>query len=325
MTIPRAAVLVAPQTFDIRPLELPPPDAGEVRVRIEGCGVCASSIPVFEGREWFEYPLPSGAPGHESWGTIEAVGREVSGLRVGQRVASLGQRAFATHENVAADEVVVLPDELAGVPFPGEPLGCAMNIFRRADVREGDTVAIVGTGFLGCLLAGLCRSVGAKVIAVSRRETSLRRAESCGADEVVALMEPWAVTQRVEELTDGAMCERVIECAGKQSTLDVASALVKTRGTLVVAGYHQDGLRQVDMQSWNWRGIDVVNAHERDPAVYLDGVRAAVAAVVEGRIDPRPLFTHTFPLDAVGSALQAACERDGDFMKGLILMSEEGT
>jgi len=45
---------------------------------------------------------------------------------------------------------------------------------------------------------------------------------------------------------------------------------------MIVAGYHQGGLRQVNMQLWNWRGLDVINAHERDPAVYLQGMQAAV-------------------------------------------------
>ena len=59
------------------------------------------------------------------------------------------------------------------------------------------------------------------------------------------------------------------------------------------------------MQLWNWRGLDVINAHERDPAVYLRGDAAAVAAVAAGALDPRPLYTHTFPLEGLGDALAA--------------------
>ena len=47
----------------------------------------------------------------------------------------------------------------------------------------------------------------------------------------------------------------------------------------MIAGYHQDGLRQVNMQLWNWRGIDVINAHERDPRVYISGMHAAANAI----------------------------------------------
>ena len=57
----------------------------------------------------------------------------------------------------------------------------------------------------------------------------------------------------------------------------------------MIAGYHQDGPRQVNMQLWNWRGLDVINAHERDPAVYVQGIREAVEAVAAGRLDPAAL------------------------------------
>jgi threonine dehydrogenase-like Zn-dependent dehydrogenase len=72
------------------------------------------------------------------------------------------------------------------------------------------------------------------------------------------------------------------------------------------------------MQLWNWRGIDVVNAHERDRAVVLDGIRAAAAAVSDGTFDPSPLYTHEFPLDRLGAAMDALVERPDGFLKALV-------
>ena len=92
----------------------------------------------------------------------------------------------------------------------------------------------------------------------------------------------WRIIEAVKALTGGRFCERVIEATGKQWPLDLAAELTAERGRLVIAGYHQDGPRQVNMQLWNWRGLDVINAHERDPAIYVHGVRAAVAAVAGG-------------------------------------------
>jgi threonine dehydrogenase-like Zn-dependent dehydrogenase len=112
----------------------------------------------------------------------------------------------------------------------------------------------------------------------------------------------------------------VIEAAGEQITLDVASALVRERGRLIIAGYHQDGPRQIDMQSWNWRGIDVINAHERDLAVYVSGMRTAVDWLVRGVVDPRPFYTHTFPLQEIDRALDAAATRPAGFLKALVTM-----
>jgi threonine dehydrogenase-like Zn-dependent dehydrogenase len=73
------------------------------------------------------------------------------------------------------------------------------------------------------------------------------------------------------------------------------------------------------MQLWNWRGLDVVNAHERDPAAYLAGIREAVAAVQDGRLDLRPLLTHQFPLERLGDALEAMRTRPDGFLKALVL------
>jgi threonine dehydrogenase-like Zn-dependent dehydrogenase len=125
--------------------------------------------------------------------------------------------------------------------------------------------------------------------------------------------------ERVRELTGGRGCERVIEAVGRQSTLDLAGDLAGERGVLVIAGYHQDGPRQVNLQQWNWKGLDVVNAHERDPRAYVRGMRAALAAVVEGWLDPRPLYTHAYGLDGLGQALDDAEGRPSGFVKGLLV------
>jgi threonine dehydrogenase-like Zn-dependent dehydrogenase len=88
---------------------------------------------------------------------------------------------------------------------------------------------------------------------------------------------------------------------------------------MIVAGYHQDGPRQVNMQLWNWRGFDVVNAHERDPTVSVRGMREAADAIEKGLIDPRLLITHRFPLNQLGEALDTARDRPGNFDKAVVL------
>ncbi len=126
------------------------------------------------------------------------------------------------------------------------------------------------------------------------------------------------IIHRVRDLTDDRFCECVIEAVGKQWPLDLSAELVKERGRLVIAGYHQDGPRQVNMQLWNWRGLDVINAHERDPRVYAEGIGAAVKAVESGLIDPSPLYTHTFRLEQLGEALETMRSRPARFLKALV-------
>jgi threonine dehydrogenase-like Zn-dependent dehydrogenase len=72
------------------------------------------------------------------------------------------------------------------------------------------------------------------------------------------------------------------------------------------------------MQLWNWRGLDVINAHERDPRIYREGMKYAVEWVTTGKLDPAPLFTHTFALDQINKAFQTMAARPESFMKALI-------
>src|SRR5215216_4014687 len=299
-------------------IEFREPAAGEVRVRIEGCGVCASNLPVWEGKPWFEYPLEPGAPGHEAWGRIDAVGESVTEFVPGDRVAMLSSHAFAEYDFASPAEVVQLPEALGGSPFPAEPLGCAINIFKRALILPGETVAIVGIGFLGTLLTQLAANAGARVLALSRRRSSLKLAEEFGATATIAIDDKQRAVESVQQLTNGRGCECVIEAAGTQESLDLAGELTCERGRLVIAGYHQDGPRQVNMQLWNWRGLDVINAHERDPLVYVEGMREAIAAVQAGRMDPQPLYTHTFKLDELSQAFDTIENSPEGFIKALI-------
>jgi NADPH:quinone reductase len=314
----RATRLTSPGRVEVESVRQPVPGPGEVLIRLEGSGVCASNLELWSGQPWFSYPLEPGAPGHEGWGYVEATGPGVDGFREGDRVTFLSGRAYAEYDVAASDQVVRLPHTLDGRPFPGEPLGCAINIFRRSGVQPGTVVAIVGVGFLGSLLTKLASDAGARVIAITRRAWALEVARSMGAAETVIMDDHRGVIQQVEELTDGRLCDTVIECAGRQWPLDLAAEITGERRTLVIAGYHQDGPRQVDMRLWNWRGLDVINAHERDPRVYVEAMRAAVEVVSSGGLEPDPLFTHRYPLSELGLALDATRDRPDGFMKALV-------
>ncbi len=317
----QAAVVAAPGKIHIETVPLPEPKPAEVLVRLEGCGVCASNLPPWEGREWFSYPMEPGALGHEGWGIIESVGSEVSALTTGDRVAMLSGHAYAEYDAADQSAVVKLPDTLRNKPLPGEPLGCAMNIFARSEVKPGQTVAIVGIGFLGALLTQLAVHAGAKVIAIARRPFAQAAAVQMGAAHVLPMDDHWQIIEQVKTLTNGNFCDVVIEAVGKQWPLDLSAELTKERGRLVIAGYHQDGLRSVNLQLWNWRGLDVINAHERDPLMYTGGIERAVEAVAGGILDPSSLYTHTFPLEKLGDALNATQTRPEGFLKALVTLS----
>ena len=314
-----AAVLTGPGKLMIDRAPVPEPGPGQVRIRIEGCGVCASNLTPWDGPVWMEFPTQPGALGHEGWGIIDALGEQVEDCAPGDRVGFLSGKAYAEFDLAEADQVVKLPPGSAGQDLPLEPFGCAFNIFRRSDIRPGQTVAIVGVGFLGAILAKLASDAGARVIAISRRQASRELATRMGAIETIPMDDHWQIIERVRELTNGAFCDRVIEAVGKQWPLDLAAELTREGGRLVIAGYHQDGPRQVNMQLWNWRGFDVINAHERDPAVSTQGMREAVAAIECGQIDPKLLITHRYPLGRLDEALTATRDRPGAFVKAVVV------
>ena len=315
----RAAVLTGPGQLHIADVPVPGFGTGQVRVRLEGCGVCASNLTPWSGPEWMQFPTEPGSLGHEGWGIVDAVGAGVKDLKPGDRVGLLSGKAYAQFDVADEGALVKLPEALAGLDVPLEPFGCAMNIFRRSDIRAGQTVSIVGIGFLGAALVKLASDAGAVVIAISRRQESLDLASRMGAAETIPMHDHWQIISQVRELTGGRFCDRVIEAVGKQWPLDLAAELTAEGGRLVIAGYHQDGPRQVNMQLWNWRGFDVANAHERDQAVAMRGMREAAVAIASGQLDPKALITHRYPLDALAEALDATRDRPDNFVKAVVI------
>ncbi len=314
----KTAVITAPRTIDFIDKKIPEPGPGQVRVRMEGCGICASDFPVWDGRDWFSYPRTPGSPGHEGYGIIDKLGDGIEHLNKNDRISMLSFNAYAEYDIAEAKDVIVLPSELDNVPFPGEPFGCAMNIFRRSDIQKGQTVAIIGAGFMGNLVLQLAKSRGAKVIAISKRGTSLNFALESGADVLVKMDYHKGIIDEISEITGGKMCDRVIEATGKQWPLDIGSDIIGERGKLVIAGFHQDGMRNINMQQWNWKGIDVINAHERNPQTYIQGMMHAAGAILNKKMNPFPLFTHQYSFGQLNEAFNTMKSREEGFMKALI-------
>jgi threonine dehydrogenase-like Zn-dependent dehydrogenase len=320
----RSATLLEPRRFQIDALEAPAPGEGEVLLKVRGCGVCGSDMGPWKGLQGIEYPMQPGAPGHEVFGTVEALGSGVQGLEPGDPVTALTYRSYSEYDVARAADVVPLPPSLSDRVVLGEPVACAVNVSHRAGVKEGDVVVLLGTGFLGALLLQLLRNPQApspsrpsKIITISRRRLSEEMAERLGVDESLTYDDD--VHNRIGAVTGGRMADVVIEATGKPRPLDLGGELTRVRGRLIVAGYHQDGPRTINMQLWNWRGIDVINAHERDPAIYRRGMEEGVRLLAAGGLDLEPLITHTFPLAEINRAFATSEERPEGFLKSVVL------
>jgi len=304
----RALSVRAPRDASIVHADPPEIGPGQLLVRIAGCGVCASDLNAWRGVPGVEYPLPIGAPGHEAWGEVVAVGDAVDARRVGERVTGLLWNGFAELGVARAENVLALPRSLP--ELPGEPLACAMNVVRRSGIQPGQRLAIVGFGYLAALIVQLLPEGASEWIALSRRAASRDLALRLGAS---AAYDFDAVPSAAWD-----SFPVVIEAAGVQQTLDLATWLTGFGGRLVIAGYHADGPRTVNMQSWNWKGIDVVNAHERQPSAYVAGLRAAFDLLAHRPMDLSTLHTNCWSLDDAIEAFRFAEERPPSFVKGFI-------
>jgi threonine dehydrogenase-like Zn-dependent dehydrogenase len=228
----RAAVIDAPGSVRIEEVPIPAPGPREIRIRLEGCGVCASNLGPWSGPEWMSFPTAPGALGHEGWGVVDCVGEEVRGYHPGDRIAALSNKSYAEYDLVTPEGAIPLPESLNDRVFPGEAFGCAMNIFRRSGIRSGQTVAIVGIGFLGAALTRLATAAGARVIAIGRRPYALTVAREMGAADLVPLIDHAGVIAAVKALTEDAFCPVVIEAVGKQWPLDLAGELTGEGGAV---------------------------------------------------------------------------------------------
>ncbi len=316
-----AAVIESSENVRLDQVAVPKPGPNEVLVQVEGCGVNPQDVSIWEGNSQLAYPLPPGAPGREVWGWVAAVGQSGERIKVGDRVTMLSNRGFAEYDVAAQEDVVRLPIETIDMPFPGLMLSQAMNIFSRSAVTKESTVAVVGVGILGALLADLSASVGATVIALSRHQFTLDIALELGAKHTASLAQKHAETiSRVAGMSDNRMCDVVFEAVGRQETLVLATELAAQQGQLVLAGYHRGGWRQVNMEIWHQRNLDILNVHNSEPEALRKGLRLAVDEAGSGRLNPGPVCTHIYALTELGEALQTTRQQPDGFLKAMIMM-----
>lgn len=318
MTTMQAARLLEPQRFEIGSVAVPTPGRDEVLIQVDACGVCMSDFYPWSGYGK-SYPFGFGAPGHEVCGTIAAVGDEVSGLAPGRRVTAITfpGRGYAEYALAQAALTVALEEEHGAGVVLGEPLACAVNAMRRSTVRPGDSVLVLGAGYMGGLALQVLANMGAApLIAADIRPSSRALATRLGAD-IVLDSAAADFQDQILALTDGKGAAVVIEATGAQSALDCAQMAIAIKGTLVIYGYHVGAPRTIDMQQWNWKGLNVVNGHERDPFVYAQGMRYGLQLLKYGKI-ANELITHSFPLAAINDAFAALKAKPDGYIKAVV-------
>lgn len=321
----KASVIAGPQKSELVEIAVPEIGDEEVLIRVKVCGVCASELhPWMDGASWLEASGQRPIFGHEPVGIIESVGSRVKGFQVGDRVTGLIQNAFAQYTKADYRKIVKVPDSLDDMEAIGEPLSCLMSGADRTPVALGDDVAIVGAGFMGLGFLQLMRLKGAgKIIAVDMREESLQHAKRFGADETYTPMDvkPEYKVTEWKHMDQGIKgIDVAVEASGSQGALQLAGEMTAVHGTLSVVGYHQGngGLRNVNMELWNWKAISVVNAHERRTEVHMKQMEAGLKLIANGLFNMKDMITHVYSLDEVDKAYDAIKSKPEGFIKAII-------
>jgi len=323
----RSAILEDSRRFAVR--EVPDPVLGkdEVLIRVQYCGICGSDLHIYEMGTAIR-------PGHEFSGDIVEVGSDVKGWSIGDRVAvepriSCGrcywcergeiglcdqfyvaleqyQGAFATYTKAANYQLHRLPDDLSYEHAALiEPTTCAVHAIRLSQMQEGDTVAVLGLGPIGQLVARVARALGAKAVYGTEKSQSRVEIAKDVADEVVDvnLTNP---VDRILELTHGTGPDIVFECAGNVETSQQSIPLVRKGGTIVVAGICFDWV-ETPISSIVLKGLTV-----KGSICFSDGEYPyAFDLIKDRRIDVAPLVTCKMPLDEINEAFEMALRGEG--------------
>jgi 2-desacetyl-2-hydroxyethyl bacteriochlorophyllide A dehydrogenase len=349
MATMRSAVLVGPR--EIRLEDAPRPEVGHdtVIVQVESLGICGSNlhwwsgVPAEQGR--MSFPMPGGG-GHEYAGVVAEVGRDVTRVSPGDRVAIdafessscgtcaqcasglfgqcesrrfLGIAGFAEYMKTTEKGLYLLPEavetRLAAVV---EPCACSVAGVRRAGLTGGETVVVLGAGVLGLCAAGSAKALGArKVIISAKYDAQAALAKRFGADVVVRSGEADLV-ERIKAETDSRGADLVVETVGGDApTLSQALQIVRPGCNVVVLGLWDE---PVPVDSWDAILKDArllfsftygVTGKRHDFEVCLDWMAS-------GQVPAQDLITHVRPLAEIADAFELAADKSQGVIKVIL-------
>lgn len=248
----KSLICVSPGQIEAREVPVPEPEPNEVLIETRAVGLCMSDVYLLMGKNP-DTEFPTERFGHEPSGVVCEVGRDVSRFKPGDRVTTLWARGgfmqFADHYCQEESFVFPLPDSLPFEHGLCEPLGAAARGVCGAGVLPGDTVAVVGAGYFGQLLAQAAQFLGAwRVVVLDKVPERLAVAEALGAHAAYKVDED-GVCRAVDEITGGKGFDMVLECAGVEGALDTCVELVRAGGTVYAYGWH---VRPETIHPYHW-------------------------------------------------------------------------
>ncbi len=312
--------------YSLEKVPVPVPREGELLVRVEAVGICGTDLSIIAGKR--EIPLPL-VPGHEFAGKVAATGPEVEEFSVGDRVTAglvIGcgdcpycledldtlcdniletgihvDGAFARYVKVPAKVTHLLPESMSyedGALL--DPVASAYRAVKKAAIKHGETVVVVGPGPIGLLAVQIARAEGAGRIIITglpEDEPRLSRALLNGADEAVSGSTA-SVIASLDQITAGRKADVVIEATGRSSALEVCTSVLKKCGRLSIAGiFHENP--PVDLGRVVRSELTITGSI----CYTIQDFKDSLTLVCEGRINPASLITHRLPLEDIGDGL----------------------
>lgn len=329
---------------DIRIEEMPTPEIGpgEMLVEMKACGVCGSDL-----MEWY---LQDRAPlvlGHEPAGVVVEVGEGVEKFRPGDRVfvhhhvgclschycthgdftmcemfrkTHIHPGAFAEYFRVPQPNLrfdsLKIPD---GISFEEatliEPLACCIMAINKCKILPGDTVAVVGAGPAGVLLAILAKYRGASTVIISDLvDYRLNKAREVGVDVAVNPSRENFV-ERVKAESEGRGADVVIVTAPSIPAIQSGLDACRRGGMLLLfAPTSPEKVLEVRPHRLFFDQISIIPSYS---TTHVE-TRMALNMIKAGRIDPNKIITHRFPLERTGDALRLAA-RSKECLKVIVV------
>lgn len=318
----QAVVFPEPNFVNIECVPDPQCAPDEVIVQVAACGLCGTDVHIYKNEYMSDFPI---IPGHEFSGTVAEVGKRVTGLAVGDRVAvdpnlycghcdfcrdekanhclnwqGIGvtrNGGFAEYVNAPARACYRVPDSLSPAQAAFiEPLSCVVHAMKRMRVYPADKILIIGSGPMGLLLVQTLRHNGASQIVVMEKQPDrLQLAAQMGANHTVAPGPDQ--TEALRELAPYGF-DIVIDATGVPSVIEQAFAYLKPRGQFLVFGVTpKDAKIQISPYDVFQNDWTIIGSF-----ALCYTFQPAIAWLQSGVIDIAPLISHTIPLTQFADA-----------------------
>lgn len=329
--------------------DIPTAKENEVLVKLEYVGICGSDLHYYETGAIGDYVVePPFVLGHEPGGTVVEVGKNVTHLKVGDRVALEPGKTcghcefcktgrynlcpdvvfFATppvdgvfQEYVAheADLCFKLPENVSTMEGALiEPLAVGFHAAMQGEAKAGQTAVVMGAGCIGLVTMMALKAMGvSKVYVVDIMQKRLDKAMELGADGVINGSEVNAV-DAVMELTGGKGCDLAIETAGTQMTTVQTIHMTKKGSTIVLVGYSKSGEMTLPMSLALDKELTFKTVFR-----YRHIYPMAIDAVAAGKVNLKGIVTDIFSLDEAQKAMDYSVNNKADIVKAVIKITDD--